>query len=261
MRETAELARAARRAAAHAPRRDRRRGGLLPRALRRAAAAVPRRPRLARRRRLARALHPPRRAEVRADGRDGHGRRPLPRPTAGSAPASRRCRGLLDAGAPVGLGVDGAASNESGELTDDLRAALYVARAKRRAARADRPRGARARHAPRRPLPRPRGRARAPERRRARRRRAVAPGRPRPRGDRRPGRRAGARAGRAGGHADRRRRARRLGRRAAHGRPRHARARPRPRELATAGARRPMTDHAMPVAASRGRRAARPTRC
>ena len=45
---------------------------------------------------------------------------------AGVAPV----RGLLDAGAPVGLGVDGAASNESGELTDDLRAALYVARAK-----------------------------------------------------------------------------------------------------------------------------------
>jgi cytosine/adenosine deaminase-related metal-dependent hydrolase len=45
---------------------------------------------------------------------------------AGVAPV----RGLLDAGAPVGLGVDGAASNESGELTDDLRAALLVARAR-----------------------------------------------------------------------------------------------------------------------------------
>jgi cytosine/adenosine deaminase-related metal-dependent hydrolase len=37
---------------------------------------------------------------------------------------------LLDAGAPVGLGVDGAASNECGELVDELRAALVVARAK-----------------------------------------------------------------------------------------------------------------------------------
>jgi cytosine/adenosine deaminase-related metal-dependent hydrolase len=37
-------------------------------------------------------------------------------------------RDLLDAGAAVGLGVDGAASNESGELTDDLRGALLVAR-------------------------------------------------------------------------------------------------------------------------------------
>jgi cytosine/adenosine deaminase-related metal-dependent hydrolase len=43
---------------------------------------------------------------------------------AGIAPV----RDLLDAGAPVGLGVDGAASNESGELTDDLRGALLVAR-------------------------------------------------------------------------------------------------------------------------------------
>jgi cytosine/adenosine deaminase-related metal-dependent hydrolase len=37
---------------------------------------------------------------------------------------------LLGAGAPVGLGVDGAASNECGELVDELRAALVVARAK-----------------------------------------------------------------------------------------------------------------------------------
>jgi cytosine/adenosine deaminase-related metal-dependent hydrolase len=43
---------------------------------------------------------------------------------AGVAPV----RGLLDAGAPVGLGVDGAASNESGEITDELRGALLVAR-------------------------------------------------------------------------------------------------------------------------------------
>jgi cytosine/adenosine deaminase-related metal-dependent hydrolase len=37
---------------------------------------------------------------------------------------------LLAAGTPVGLGVDGAASNECGELVDELRAALVVARAK-----------------------------------------------------------------------------------------------------------------------------------
>jgi cytosine/adenosine deaminase-related metal-dependent hydrolase len=36
---------------------------------------------------------------------------------------------LLGAGVPVGLGVDGAASNESGELVDELRAALVLARA------------------------------------------------------------------------------------------------------------------------------------
>lgn len=37
---------------------------------------------------------------------------------------------LLAAGAPVGLGVDGAASNEAGELAAELQAALVVARAK-----------------------------------------------------------------------------------------------------------------------------------
>lgn len=44
---------------------------------------------------------------------------------AGIAPV----RGLLDAGAAVGLGVDGAASNEGGELVDELRSALVLARA------------------------------------------------------------------------------------------------------------------------------------
>jgi cytosine/adenosine deaminase-related metal-dependent hydrolase len=37
-------------------------------------------------------------------------------------------RDLLDAGAPVGLGVDGAASNEDGGLVVELRAALHQAR-------------------------------------------------------------------------------------------------------------------------------------
>jgi cytosine/adenosine deaminase-related metal-dependent hydrolase len=44
---------------------------------------------------------------------------------AGIAPVST----LLGAGVPVGLGVDGAASNECGELVDELRAALMLARA------------------------------------------------------------------------------------------------------------------------------------
>jgi cytosine/adenosine deaminase-related metal-dependent hydrolase len=35
---------------------------------------------------------------------------------------------LVRAGSPVGLGVDGAASNEGGELSAELRQALYVAR-------------------------------------------------------------------------------------------------------------------------------------
>src|SRR5439155_25252642 len=43
---------------------------------------------------------------------------------AGAAPV----RKLLDAGVPVGLGVDGAASNESNRLVDEIRQALLVAR-------------------------------------------------------------------------------------------------------------------------------------
>jgi cytosine/adenosine deaminase-related metal-dependent hydrolase len=43
---------------------------------------------------------------------------------AGMAPV----RALLDAGVPVGLGVDGVASNESGGLAEELRQALLVAR-------------------------------------------------------------------------------------------------------------------------------------
>ena len=37
-------------------------------------------------------------------------------------------RDLLDAGVPVGLGVDGAASNESGRMVDELHQALLAAR-------------------------------------------------------------------------------------------------------------------------------------
>lgn len=43
---------------------------------------------------------------------------------AGIAPVA----GLVRAGAPVGLGVDGAASNEAGELGGELRQAMYLAR-------------------------------------------------------------------------------------------------------------------------------------
>src|SRR6185437_5549219 len=39
-----------------------------------------------------------------------------------------RLRDLLDAGVPVGLGVDGAASNESGRMVDELHQALLAAR-------------------------------------------------------------------------------------------------------------------------------------
>ncbi len=46
-----------------------------------------------------------------------------------------RVRDLLDVGAPVGLGVDGAASNETGTLLGEVREALFLARL--RAGRAD----------------------------------------------------------------------------------------------------------------------------
>jgi cytosine/adenosine deaminase-related metal-dependent hydrolase len=41
---------------------------------------------------------------------------------------SARVRDLIDAGVAVGLGVDGAASNEAGRLVDELRAAMVTAR-------------------------------------------------------------------------------------------------------------------------------------
>lgn len=42
-----------------------------------------------------------------------------------------RVRELLDAGVPVGLGVDGAASSEQGSMADELRQALYTSRVRR----------------------------------------------------------------------------------------------------------------------------------
>jgi cytosine/adenosine deaminase-related metal-dependent hydrolase len=41
---------------------------------------------------------------------------------------SARVRDLIDAGVPVGLGVDGSASNEAGRLVDELRSAMVTAR-------------------------------------------------------------------------------------------------------------------------------------
>ncbi|MGH6653847.1 MAG: 8-oxoguanine deaminase [Actinocrinis sp.] len=47
-------------------------------------------------------------------------------------------RELIDAGAPVGLGVDGPASQESGMLVEELRSALYLSRLRAGTARPDR---------------------------------------------------------------------------------------------------------------------------
>ncbi|MGD1012670.1 MAG: 8-oxoguanine deaminase [Acidimicrobiales bacterium] len=51
-------------------------------------------------------------------------------PSSNARLASGICpvRDLLDAGAPVGLGVDGVASNESGDLLPELKQALFLAR-------------------------------------------------------------------------------------------------------------------------------------
>ena len=140
------------------------------------------RARLARRRRLARALRAPGRPRGRALRRDAAPASRTARPrTRGSARGSRRSCRCVRAGAPVGLGVDGAASNEAGELGGELRQALLVARLRGGPAAMTCARGARARHAARRALPRPRRRARHAGGRQARRHRAVAARRPRPR--------------------------------------------------------------------------------
>ena len=94
---------------------------------------------------------------------------------------------LVRAGAPVGLGVDGAASNEAGELGGELRQALLVARLRGGPAALTAAESLELGHAARRALPRPGRRARHFGGRQAGRRRAVAARRSRPRGNRRPG--------------------------------------------------------------------------
>ncbi len=117
-----------RRPAAHPPRRDARRGHLLPVTLRLLARGVRRRPRLARRRRLAGALRARRRAGGQRFAASGTAVAHCPtsnaRLGAGLAPVAA----LLEAGVAVGLGVDGSASNEESSLAAELHAAVLVAR-------------------------------------------------------------------------------------------------------------------------------------
>ena len=86
---------------------------------------------------------------------------------------------LLAAGAPVGLGVDGVASNEHGGLAEELHQALLFARARRGPQALTRPAGAVDGDDRRRPLSGPVGRDRVARGRQARRPRAVAARRPR----------------------------------------------------------------------------------
>ncbi len=74
-------------------------------------------------------------AEVKRLGATGTGVAHCPSSNARLGAGMCRVRDLQDAGSPVGLGVDGAASNEVGGLQPELRQALYTAR--QRARRAD----------------------------------------------------------------------------------------------------------------------------
>ena len=125
--------------------------------------------------------------------------RPAPRsrtarpPTPGSAPGIARARDLRAAGVAVGLGVDGAASNEASSLLEEVRHALLFARARGgpAALTVTRQRWSWPPWAA--PAPRPGGRDRLARARQAGRHRAVAAGHPALTRHRRPGRRAGAR--------------------------------------------------------------------
>jgi cytosine/adenosine deaminase-related metal-dependent hydrolase len=66
--------------------------------------------------------------EVALMGRTGTGIAHCPSSNARLGSGLAPVRGLLDVGAPVGLGVDGVASNESGGLAEELRQALFTAR-------------------------------------------------------------------------------------------------------------------------------------
>ncbi len=151
----------ARRAAAHAPRRDDRRGAVLPGALR-----LPARSSTSSGStgsattsgsRTACTSTPPR---SRASARRAPASRTARARTGGSGRASRRSSTSCAPARTSGLGVDGAASNEAGELGRRAAPGDAVRAAARRRGRHDGPRRAGARHDPRRALPRPRRRDR-----------------------------------------------------------------------------------------------------
>jgi cytosine/adenosine deaminase-related metal-dependent hydrolase len=69
-------------------------------------------------------------AEIERIGATGTGVAHCPSSNGRLGAGTAQARALLDAGGPVGLGVDGAASQEAGRLGDELRQALYASRSK-----------------------------------------------------------------------------------------------------------------------------------
>jgi cytosine/adenosine deaminase-related metal-dependent hydrolase len=69
-------------------------------------------------------------AEIERIGATGTGVAHCPSSNGRLGAGTASARALLDAGGPVGLGVDGAASQEAGRLGDELRQALYASRSR-----------------------------------------------------------------------------------------------------------------------------------
>ena len=100
----------------------------LPGALWRPSARCRRGARLAGGRRVVRARRPLQRLRGARIGAAGAGVAHCPSSNARLASGFCPVRDLLDAGAPVGLGVDGVASSEGGDLLPELKQALFLAR-------------------------------------------------------------------------------------------------------------------------------------
>ena len=148
LKQAAALARRQGRAAAHPPRRDHRRGRLLPRAVRLLAGRVHRVARLARPRRLVRPRGPPRRRRDRAARRPpAPASRTARRPTPGSAPASPGPATCATPACRSGSASTVRRPTRRPRCVEELRHARAVRPGRGRTAGADGPRRAGAGHA------------------------------------------------------------------------------------------------------------------